>query len=129
MVKKTMDEVDGGWATGPFTKSQMFDLFPGGFWPSRRFGVLQKGAVRPCDDCKESGVNSSSTVRESISPDNAEFPAHIAGLFYAALGSRARMRGGCRDWKKAYRQLPVDNPATSVVACWDPDSKRVLSSQ
>ena len=131
VLRKTMEEVDGpppqgGWVEGPFTKSDMYIRFPAGFWPSRRFGVLQKGVIRPCDDCKESWINLCSTMRESISPDAADFPAHIASLFYSVLGRKARLSGGCDDWKKAYRQIPVDDPSRSVVACWDPDSKSVV---
>ena len=74
VLRKTMEEVDGpppqgGWVEGPFTKNDMYIRFPAGFWPSRRFGVLQKGVIRPCDDCKESWINLCSTMRESISPD------------------------------------------------------------
>ena len=131
VLRKTMEEVDGpppqgGWVEGPFTKNDMYSRFPAGFWPSRRFGVLQKGVIRPCDDCKESWINLCSTMRESISPDAADFPAHIASLFYSVLGRKARLSGGCDDWKKAYRQIPVDDPSRSVVACWDPDSNSVV---
>ena len=130
VLRKTMEEVDapppkGGWVEGPFSKEEMYERFPSGFWPSRRFGVLQKGVIRPCDDCKESWIKACSTVRESISPDAADFPSHVASLFYSILGSTTRLRGGCDDWKKAYRQIPVDDPSRSVVACWDPDAKSV----
>ena len=130
VLHKTMEEVSakppkGGWAEGPFSKQDMYDRFPKGFWPSRRFGVLQKGVIRPCDDCKDSWINDCSTVRDSISPDAADFPPHLASLFYSILGHSTHLRGGCDDWKKAYRQLPVDDPSRSVVACWDPDSKSV----
>ena len=130
VLSKTMEEVSapppkGGWAEGPFTKDEMYTRFPEGFWPSRRFGVKQKGVIRPCDDCRRSWVNGCSTVRESISPDAADFPAHVASLFYSILGGSTSLRGGCDDWKKAYRQIPVDDPSRSVVACWDPDSKSV----
>ena len=130
VLSKTMEEVSapppkGGWAEGPFSKDEMYARFPNGFWPSRRFGVLQKGVIRPCDDCKDSWINDCSTVRDSISPDAADFPAHVASLFYSILGSSTHLRGGCDDWKKAYRQIPVDDPSRSVVACWDPDSKSV----
>ena len=130
VLAKTIQEVDdpppkGGWTMGPFTKADMYVRFPNGFWPSRRFGVLQKGEIRPCDNCRESQQNACSTTRESISSDAADFPAQLASLYYSILGDSCDLRGGCDDWKKAYRQIPVDDPSTSVVACWDPDSKDV----
>ena len=130
VLSKTLEEVNapppkGGWTRGPFTKAEMYERYPDGFWPSRRFGVLQKGEIRPCDNCRESRHNECSTTRESISSDAADFPAELAALYYSLLGDSCELRGGCDDWKKAYRQIPVDDPSTSVVACWDPDSKDV----
>ena len=131
VILKTMEEVDapppkGGWTLGPFSKSEMYERFPDGFWPSERFGVLQKGEIRPCDNCRDSYVNDCSTTRESISSDGADFPAQLAAMYYSLLGPAAEIRGGCDDWKKAYRQIPVDDPSTSVVACWDPDKRQVI---
>jgi len=50
VMRKTLDEVDGGWTEGPFTLAQVSVRFPHGFWPTRRFGVGQKGDTCPCDD-------------------------------------------------------------------------------
>ena len=124
-LRKSYDEALAEWAEGPFSKAQMYERFPGGFWPSRRFGVLQKGSVRPCDDCKDSSINDCVSVHESVVSDGAEFPATIADLFFSILGSSTELAGGCDDWKKAYRQLPVDDPSVSVVATWDPTAKVV----
>ena len=124
-LRKSYDEAEAGWADGPFSQSEMYDRFPNGFLPSRRFGVLQKGAIRPCDDCKDSGINECCSTHESVASDGAEFPAFLADLFYSLLGSDTELAGGCDDWKKAYRQLPVDDLAFSVVAVWDPTAKVV----
>ena len=113
------------WADGPFTREQMDVLFPGGYWPSRRFGVAQRGEVRPCDDFSESQMNGTVSSDETVASDGADFPAWMAELFYS-LGVRSSIRGGCDDWKKAYRQLPVWDPSHSVVAQWDPVARRVV---
>jgi len=104
----------------------VMELFPDGHWPSRRFGVEQKGVVRPCDDNRESRLNDTVDAAEAISPDTADMPATVSSLFYELLGSEAVLMGGCDDWKKAYRQIPTSDPSRSVVALWDPDSKQVV---
>ena len=123
-----IDGVDTGkpWTLGPLTRKQVDEMFPLGFWPSRRFGVLQKGEVRPCDDCKESDLNASVSTHESISCDGADFPAALADMYYSLLGERAALAGGTDDWKKAYRQIPTDDPSRSVVAQWDPEQRSVV---
>ena len=124
-LSKSYDEAKAGWADGPFSKEEMYRRYPDGFWPSRRFGVLQKGAIRPCDDCRESELNDHSTTHEGVVSDGAEFPATLADLFYSLLGPSTELAGGCDDWKKAYRQIPVDDTSCSVVAAWDPAAKAV----
>ena len=119
-------ETSRSWSIGPYDRAQMDEMFPEGFWPSRRFGVLQNGEVRPCDDCKESSLNASATTHESISCDGADFPAAVCDMYYSLLGSSAEMAGGTDDWKKAYRQIPTDDPSRSVVAQWDPERKCVV---
>ena len=66
------------WTQGPLSREEVEGQFPNGFWPSRRFGVLQKGSIRPCDDCRESELNAAAETFESISSDGAEFPAEVA---------------------------------------------------
>ena len=116
----------GSWSSGPFSLSDVQEMFPGGFWPSRRFGVEQKGDVRPCDNNRESHLNDSVDATEAISPDTADMPSVIADLFFRLLGSATDLRGGCDDWKKAYRQIPTSDPSRSVVALWDPVQKQVV---
>ena len=120
------DAAGRSWSSGPLSLQELLLLFPDGYWPSRRFGVLQKGAVRPCDDNRESRLNDSLDAVDSISPDTADMPATIASVFYELLGARAVLHGGCDDWKKAYRQIPTSDPSRSVVALWDPDNKCVV---
>ena len=87
---------------------------------SRRFGVEQKGAVRPCDNGREAQQNAASSQHETITNTTAELPASIASLFFARLRDQCRLRGGSDDWRKAYRQCGARDPACQVVAVWDP---------
>lgn len=114
------------WARGPFTRSQMYEIFPNGFWPCRRFAVEQKGDIRPCDDARESGLNDAASLAEAIGSDGADFPSMMADIFFSFLGADTHLHGGCSDWKKAYRQCPVYDPSQSVVAQWDPYSRKVV---
>ena len=121
----TPDSLGRSWSTGPLTREQVRTMFPDGCWPSRRFGVQQKGSIRPCDDNRESGLNSSAEAFETISPDTADLPAAIADVFYSLLGDQATLQGGCDDWRKAYRQIPTSDPSRSVVAVWSPEDDDV----
>ena len=122
---KTVSEVEGGWSAGPFTRAEIRRRFPGGYWPTRRFGVEQKGSVRPCDDGRESDQNSATSEHETITNSSAELPSAIASLFYSALGPRCRLRGGSDDWRKAYRQCGARDLACQVVVLWDPSTSDV----
>jgi len=86
----------------------VMELFPDGHWPSRRFGVEQKGVVRPCDDNRESRLNDTVDAAEAISPDTADMPATVSSLFYELLGSEAVLMGGCDDWKKSLQPTGTD---------------------
>ena len=113
------------WARGPLALEELRRIFPRGFWPTRRFGVTQKGAVRPCDDCRESQQNAATSEYETITNSNAELPSAIAGLFAARLPAGFRLLGGTDDWRKAYRQCGARDPACQVVAQYDPDARDV----
>ena len=126
VLAKSMDEAKEGWCSGPLTRDDVRAKFPSGYWPTRRFGVLQKGAVRPCDDARESQQNAATSLREALTNTNAELPASIASLFYELLGELCFLKGGSDDWRKAYRQCGARDPACQVVACWDPDTRRVV---
>jgi hypothetical protein len=130
VYQKSLDEASKdshgkAWCAGPLTRDQVRRMFPGGYWPSRRFGVLQKGSVRPCDDGRESQLNDSTESFETIAPDTADLPAAIADVFYSILGPNTSLQGGCDDWKKAYRQVPTADCSRSVVAVWSPDDHDV----
>ena len=122
---KTVEEAAEGWCVGPLSREQVQARFPTGYWPTRRFGVEQKGAVRPCDNGRESKQNSASSQRETITNTTAELPASIASLLFAILGDRCHLRGGSDDWRKAYRQCGARDPACQVVAVWNPYSRCV----
>ena len=63
---KSVEEAEEGWCVGPLSREQIVARFPRGYWPTRRFGVEQKGAVRPCDNGRESQQNAASSQHETI---------------------------------------------------------------
>jgi len=110
------DEADRSWSTGPLSLADVMELFPGGHWLSRRFGVEQKGAVRPCDDNRESRLNDTVDAVESISPDTADMPATVSSLFYELVGSEATLLGGC-DVRKPTGIFPPRIPLVPWLHC------------
>jgi hypothetical protein len=53
----TEEEVQKGWLLGPYSAEQLCEKV-GRLWvPSRRFGVVQGGKVRPIDDFSVYGIN------------------------------------------------------------------------
>ena len=122
----TMKEVDGGWTEGPFTYDQMEQRFGEGKWwaclrfPHRR---TPDAPVRPCDNSKPRH-NRVSSLQETISCENSEFPARVQSMFYDLLGA-VEMKVGTDDWKKAYRQIANAQLHLNVVALYDPKSKKV----
>ena len=122
----SMQEVEDGWAEGPFTFNDLCERFPEGFWAMRRNPHRRyPGApVRPVDDARRSGHNKATHCSESISCENADFGCRMAALFHSLLGP-TMMHLGTDDLKKAFRQLPCSQPHYNVVAQWDPKSKRV----
>jgi hypothetical protein len=118
---KSMQEVEDGWAEGPFTFDDMCERFPQGWWAMRRNPHRRyPGApVRPVDDARRSRHNDATESHESISCENADFGCRMAALFYSLMGPVA-MKQGTDDLKKAFRQIPCSQPQYNVVAQWSP---------
>jgi len=51
---------------------------PGTWRSMRRFGVEQKGKIRPCDDGSENGINSITGTLDKLSLIRPDSPAHVA---------------------------------------------------
>ena len=52
-----------------------------------RFGVLQKGSVRPCDNAKGSLHNACTHLKEHIVCETADWPVRMAAYLVRALGT------------------------------------------
>ena len=93
-----------------------------------RFGVLQGGKIRPCDNARTSLHNLATTLFETVSLESADFPARMAALFVELLGDTSHFSVliGTEDIASAYRRMPCSEPWFTVFAQWDPFSERVV---
>ena len=97
-------------------------------------------AQQTVESALKTNINAAANARETDSDKTGEalkmrmVPAFFAeckgrvvgsGLTYPGGGPAADLRGGCDDWKKAYRQIPTSDPSRSVVALCDPIQKQV----
>ena len=88
---------------------------PRGATLTRRFGVKQKGKVRPIDDYKASMVNASVTQTEQISVHSVD---HIAAMISRKMESESKsfhcgraLVAKCWDLASAYKQVPLSDEA------------------
>lgn len=102
------------------------------------FGVEQgfddqgRPKVRRCDNCKLSLTNECLGTEETISCEEASFPALAAALYSDALKAsgvpleKCNLRIATDDVESAYRRLPCRNADASVVAIWHTELDRVV---
>ena len=148
---KTLEEVAGGCLTGPFTAEELTKKHGPLWMPSRRFGVLQNGDVRPIDDFSESLINPAFGTEEKVQMKGvddivAAGRAWEEGLDFNKMSYEFKEAGGkvrsgkiSRAWseseartlsgrvadlKSAYKQLPRHpaHAALSIIAVKDPVS-------
>ena len=91
---------------------------PSGSAITRRFGVQQKGKLRPIDDYKASMVNSSVTQTEGVSVHSVD---HIAAMVSSrmrqlrdARASSRELQGKCWDLAAAHKQVPLSDSAYAM---------------
>ena len=126
LYEVTLKEVQKGFLVGPVDPN----LLPAGSTITRRFGVQQKGKLRPIDDYKASMVNSSVTQTEGVSVHTVD---HIAAMVSARMrqlrGGRSASRelqGKCWDLAAAYKQVPLSDSAftmDSFLMVYNPTTK------
>eukprot|EP00965_Chrysotila_dentata_P036582 1217668-Pleurochrysis_carterae.AAC.2 len=111
---KTQLEVEKGLAFPIGSASDMDAGFGKGKWRAmRRFGVHQKGKIRPCDNfAKASLHNASTSTHERLSSGTADFPIRAAALFSSLADDSDRMSFGIgtEDLEAAYRRFLVSTP-------------------
>ena len=133
----TLEEVELGFADGPFDLSQMNEMFGQSQWrPLERFIHVQAcGKLRCIDSGKKPGHNAASRERETIFTYTVDVvPAIMREVMRLATEIDAdnpckqlHFVIGTEDMENAYRQCPI-NPAhrcCSCVAFWDCTSESV----
>ena len=106
LVEKSLDEVQQGWAQGPFDLDDIKEPFI----LNRRFAVRQKGKIRCVDDYSSSGVNGTCESREKPTLHTVDVVCGILAEYFRMASERgvsSELRGKTLDLKSAYRQLPV----------------------
>ena len=106
VLQETRDEVNKGWADGPWSLEQLEK----GATISKRFPLAQGEKVRMIDDYSVSRVNDSCTVNSKLDLHMIDtFVAVIKAYFEQMKGAMAdsSLLAKTYDLKAAYRQIPV----------------------
>lgn len=157
---KTIAEVDGGWCVGPTPSPdgsrRGFSLLElnshpmlkgsGSYRVIRRFGVEQKGSIRPVDNCTENGLNLVTGSGDKVTLIRPDSPARVCACFareQLAWQEELQRQGrweeeggtavdgvpdpyihGNDDVKKAFRRIPNAAVGLMVVGVLNPLSLR-----
>ena len=128
--KITLEERDRGECRGPFTADELGKRHPRGWAAASRFGVSQKGKLRPCDNYSLYGHNATSASEETVDTDGPDAIVNVGKLWSRAMASEsfclrtddgsvwsgirhpalsqkqaARLKARLIDLKRAYKQL------------------------
>ena len=88
------DEVQRGWAEGPYTKDQISDILGDSKWvAARRFGVIQGQKCRQIDDFSRFFVNGCTTCDEHIDLDGVDQTVNLAKTWIDLI-EEAKARDG-----------------------------------
>ena len=121
VYSKTLEEVELGWARGPFDLSEL----PNDAVVSRRFGLKQSTKIRLIDDLSSSNVNQTVQTAESPKPHSVDF---IAAMLLEVLkhNKNVQLKGRSFDLKSAYKQLAISKGSLSCafVAVFNPKKRR-----
>ena len=127
LYKVTLKEVEKGFLRGPVDPRDL----PAGSTITRRFGVQQKGKLRPIDDYKASMVNSSVTQTEGVTVHSIDHIAAMVALRMRQLQREPRgssgLRAKCWDLAAAYKQVPLSDAAyalDSFLMVYNPATKQ-----
>jgi hypothetical protein len=124
---RTLEDCAKRLYAGPFTRKQLDAAYGAGRWrPMQRFGVLQGGKVRPCDNARASLHNAGTSLFEKLCCDGPDFSARAAMAFADAADALGvptwPLAGGTDDLADAYRHIPCDDPRLTCVVLCDPAS-------
>eukprot|EP00435_Cladocopium_sp_Y103_P009876 s4862_g2.t1 len=122
VYSKTLEEVEMGWAAGPFSLEEV----PEQAVLSKRFGLKQPGKVRLIDDLSGSLINQTVQAVESPKPQNVDF---IGAMLLDVLQCNATdddVVGRTYDLKSAYKQMAVAHTSLNFayVVVFNPESRK-----
>lgn len=128
VLDRTMEECAAGLMAGPFTREQLDTAYGKGAWRAmHRFGVLQNGKIRACDNARTSLHNAATSTFERLACDVPDFAARVCAAFAElarAAGSRMpEMSGGTEDLADAYRHVPTCSPQFTCVVLEGPNGE------
>jgi len=91
---KDGNEVEKGWAEGPYTEEQITNLLGTDRWvASRRFGVKQGEKIRQIDDFSKYFINGCTTVEERIDLDGVDHVVNLSRIWMELI-EMAKKDGG-----------------------------------
>ena len=121
----TLDECKAGECRGPFTEAEMDLRHPEGWLAARRFAVIQKGRVRPCDDYSAFGHNATSSSQETIDTDGPDAIVGVAKVWTRALDKATiQLKLASGHSRRGFRHAAVSKPAARVLKARLIDLKR-----
>ena len=125
--KKTQEEVDLGFMSGPYSREEMDDRYGRNRWrPLKRFAILQRGGKYRCiDDGKHGGHNGTTSTSERIHTCGSPASVAVARLFRKLLGpleGESSLLQGSQDMSKAFRQVPLSDKVLRfcIITVWHP---------
>ena len=125
---KSISELDKGLCDGPFEFEDVNAMYgPEGFRAARRFGVIQNGEIRVCDNEKENLENAASTERDKLRTQSPDWSSRAAARFAWHIGEAVRgwsLEHGTDDIDAAYRRVLNATPGFTVVAAFNPTAGR-----
>ena len=104
LLAETGEEVNRGWAVGPFP------AVPDGFVVSRRFQLIQGNSIRMIDDFTISGINDTAVSQNKIDLHMVDtFAAMIREFFLRCneAGMASNLVAKTYDLKNVYKQIPI----------------------
>eukprot|EP00435_Cladocopium_sp_Y103_P075157 s92_g54.t1 len=118
--KATLDEVAAGFLSGPCDADQC----PKDAIASPRFGLMQKGNLRPIENFSASHVNSATGMQDKLQVDTVdEICAMIKAWAQQSFGA-TKLVGRSYGLKKAYRQIGIskDHLKFGWISVWCPEA-------
>eukprot|EP00435_Cladocopium_sp_Y103_P073752 s20_g45.t1 len=117
----TLDEVAAGFLSGPFSA----DMCPKDAIASPRFGLMQKGKLRPIDNFSASHVNSATGLQDKLQVDTIDEICAMVKAWAQRSKGKTPLVGRSYDLRKAYRQIGIhpEHLKFAWISVWCPTDK------